>query len=40
MNFDIFVIPFSIGLLVLIGVLLYTYAGWLIRLDKEKIKRK
>ncbi len=39
MNFDIFVIPFSIGLLVLIGVLLYTYAGWLIRLDKEDKKK-
>ena len=42
MNFDIFVLPFSIGLLALAGILLYKYAGWVKELDsaeKEKIKK-
>lgn len=39
MNFDIFVLPFSIGFLILASILLYTYVGWLIRLDKEDKKK-
>jgi len=40
--FDIFVLPFSIGLLALAGILLHKYAGWVKELDtaeKEKIKK-
>ncbi|PKM92516.1 MAG: (Fe-S)-binding protein [Euryarchaeota archaeon HGW-Euryarchaeota-1] len=42
MNFDIFVLPFSIGLLVLASILLYRYANWIKELNKEdkgKIKK-
>jgi len=42
MNFDIFVLPFNIGLLALVCILLYKYAGWIKGLekgDKEKIKK-
>lgn len=34
MHFDIFVLPFSAGFLILIGVLLSTYVGWINRFDK------
>lgn len=39
MNFDIFVLPFSIGLIILVGILLYRYSKWIKDLDKEDKKK-
>ena len=34
MNFEFFVLPFSIGLVFLLGALLFTYINWIVKIEK------
>ena len=36
MNFDFFVLPFTIGLVILTSMLIYTFINWIVKIEKTE----